>query len=47
MRLGEEIEAASMRRVCAEFVNGVLSRGCTWLRKATADCGEHYAICMH
>ena len=36
MGLGEEMEAASMRRVWEEEVRGVLRRGCTWLRKATA-----------
>ena len=43
----EEMEDASMRRVCPEWVRGVLRRGWTCCRKARAAWGVHWVICMH
>ena len=46
-RLIEEIEAASISIVCAEWVRAVLRAGLMRLTKESASWGVHLGICMH
>ena len=45
-KLMELIDAASMSRVCAECVSGVLMTGMMRLTKLNASGGVHLGICM-
>ena len=42
----DDIDAASMSRVCEEWVSGVLMTGAMRLTKLNASCGVHLGICM-